>query len=151
MFTGYWNVRLADDVREIVTFRSRRGSFQFSVMPFVLNNAPAAFQRFSEVLLGDLTFVFTYVKKIPIRSATVAEHVGHVVVVLERLRDAGVKVKVKKCEFGKERINLLGHVVSETAIWPGRQKVEAIKNAPAKSSRKVLRSFSVWRRTTESF
>lgn len=126
---------------EIMKFRSKRGSFQFNVMPFWLKNVPAALQRFAEAVLGDFPFVLTHVDDILIRSADLSEHVGHVANVFYRLRDAGVKVNLKKCKFGKATVSLLGNMVSGAGICPDKKKVEAIRKAPGLTSRNVLQSF----------
>ena len=52
--SGYWQVEtdLAD--REKTAFTSRRGLFEFIVMPFGLCNAPATFERLMETVLAGL-------------------------------------------------------------------------------------------------
>lgn len=101
---------------EIVTFSSRRGSFHFGVMLFGLGNAPAAFERFSEVVLGDLPFLLTYVDDKLVRLSSGEEHVKHQGIVLDRLGEAEVKVKLKKCTFRQTKVSLLGRLVSGGAI-----------------------------------
>ena len=48
LFSGYWQILLANDCREKTTFVCRYGTYQFIVMPFCLMNAPATFQRMME-------------------------------------------------------------------------------------------------------
>ena len=45
LFTGYCQVRLSEEGKEMTTFVCRFGTFQFEVMPFGLMNAPSTFQR----------------------------------------------------------------------------------------------------------
>ena len=52
--SGYWQVELDDEAREKSAFSTHRGLFEFTRMPFGLCNAPAAFQRVMQRLLGDL-------------------------------------------------------------------------------------------------
>ena len=80
-------VQIAEGDEPKTTFRTRYGSFEWKVMPFGLSNAPAAFQRFINEVLGDLLEVCTigYLDDILIYSNSLDEHCGHVQEVLQRL------------------------------------------------------------------
>lgn len=54
---GFWQVPLAPEAREYTAFRTPQGLFQFTVMPFGLQGAPATFQwLMDEVLEGTGSF-----------------------------------------------------------------------------------------------
>ena len=44
-FSGYHRIRIAPEDRHKTTFATEMGSFQYTVMPFGLKNAPAIFSR----------------------------------------------------------------------------------------------------------
>ncbi len=48
--------------------------------------------------------------------------------VAERLRNNNLKIKLRKCEFGKEKIEYLSHVIENGTIAPNPKKVESIAN-----------------------
>ena len=51
--SGYWQVRLSENVKPKMAFATHSGLFQFAVMPFGLCNAPATFERLmSQVMRG---------------------------------------------------------------------------------------------------
>ena len=52
--SGYWQVAVDPNDRQKTAFTTRRGLFEFSVMPFGLCNAPATFERLMETVLRRL-------------------------------------------------------------------------------------------------
>ena len=54
MNSGYWQVELDPQDREKSAFISRKGLYEFKVLPFGLCNAPATFERLIEIVLAGL-------------------------------------------------------------------------------------------------
>ena len=110
-------------------------------MPFGLTNAPATFQRLMNQLFSgiDWEFVFTYLDKIV--SKSFEEHLSHVRSVLERLQEAGLRLKPEKCAFVKSEIDYLEFILSATGFRPNFKKVEAIHHFPRPKRVKDVQSF----------
>lgn len=51
--------------------------------------------------------------------------------VLEKLREEGLTLNGKKCEFSKDSITFLGHRVSVDGVIPDPEKIKAIQKVPA--------------------
>ncbi|KAH0689277.1 hypothetical protein KY289_016635 [Solanum tuberosum] len=62
--------------------------------------------------------------------------------VLSRLRDYTLYVKMEKCEFAQKEIKFLGNLVSENQVRMDPKKVQAIDDWQAPHNVKDLRSFS---------
>jgi len=73
---AYHLVRIAEGDEPKMAFRMRYGSFEWTVMPFGLSNAPAAFQCLINEVLGDLQDICTigYLDDILIYSDGLDEH-----------------------------------------------------------------------------
>ena len=54
------------------------------------------------------------------------EHIERLRGVLQKLRNAGLKVKPTKCEFFKDRISYLGHIVSKDGVETDPKKIQVI-------------------------
>lgn len=54
--SGYWQVAVDSQDNQKTAFSTRRGLFEFSVMPFGLCNAPVTFERLMETVLRGLQF-----------------------------------------------------------------------------------------------
>ena len=72
-------------------------------------------------------FCLTYLDEILVYRVLLKEHLQHLKVVFQHLKDANLKVKLSKCQFFKKHLNYLGHLISEQSIQPLPEKVAAIK------------------------
>ena len=61
--------------------------------------------------------------------------------VLQRLDEAGLTVKMSKCQFGMARCVYLGHVVGSGEVRPNPTKIEAVKSFPVPTTKKDVRVF----------
>lgn len=141
--SGFWQVELSPKDREKSTFITRFGTFEFTVMPFGLCNAPATFQRLMDTVLRDILwqFVVVYIDDINVGSKTFDEHLQHLEQVFLRLEQAGLKLSPEKCFFFKDKIPFLGHVVSREGIQTDPEKLRTIKEFPVPNDLTQLRGF----------
>ena len=155
--SGYWQVTMDSKDKEKTAFVTTHGFYQFKVMPFGLCNAAATFERLMENVLAGLNFeiCLLYIDDIIVYSKDFHSHVNHLDAVLQRLQEAGLKVSPKKCDFFKDQVAFLGHIVSQEGISTSPDKVSAIKEWPVPKSVTDVRSFlgtcSYYRRFIKQF
>ena len=65
----------------------------------------------------------------------------HVRNVLEKLRQAGLTVKQKKCQFATARCAYLGHVIGSGEVRPEHSKLQAVKGFLTPATKKEVRAF----------
>ena len=138
---GYWQVPVAKEDRPKTAFATPYGLFQFNVMPFGLQGAPATFQRLMDRVIQGLDFAAAYLDDLVIFSSTWEEHLLHLRSILERLREAGLTAKAKKCVFGASECAYLGHIVGSGIVRPQQSKISAIESIGVPTTKKEVRTF----------
>ncbi|MCP3888118.1 MAG: hypothetical protein GY702_04500, partial [Desulfobulbaceae bacterium] len=155
--SGYWQVKVHPEDKEKTAFITPIGLFEWEVMPFGLCNAPATFCRLMEKVLSDICWsrCLVYLDDIVSFGKDFAEALLNLGLVLERLRRSNMKLKPKKCELFRTRVEYLGHEVSDKGIKPSSKKVEVLQNWPVPTNQTEVRTFlgfcSYYRRFIESF
>jgi hypothetical protein len=95
---GYWQVALCEKSIAKTAFSTPDGHYEWLRVPFGLKNAPADFSRIMYQILGDLPYVQIYLDDITIHSRSFNEHIKHLHVVCDRLREANLKINALKCK-----------------------------------------------------
>lgn len=153
--SGYWQVALDNDSKEITAFSTHNGHYQFTRMPFGLKNAPAEFSRIMHSILGHLPFVQIYLDDITIHSKSLEEHLKHIVVVLSILKTASLRIKPSKCVWLAEKIRVLGHVVTRKEVHVDKDKVIALLDRKPPTTITQLQEFlglcNYYRRFVKNF
>ena len=93
------------------------------------------------LLNGLHDFTVAYLDDIVIHSNTWENHLNHIEIVFDKLREAELKVKERKCTFGSGSCIYLGHVVGNGLVQPMECKVEAVKTFKQPKTKKDVRSF----------
>ena len=126
-FSRYHQIRIAEEDRHKTTFFMEWGSYQYTVMPFGLKNAPTMFSRvvvasfkefihkFLEVYLDDwMVFILLH------------DHKEVHQVMLDRCMQYQILLKLKKCIFCTPFGILLGHVVCKQGLLVDPTKIAVI-------------------------
>lgn len=125
---AFWQIPLSEGSCEKTAFTvPRRGLFEFTVLPFGLNNSPQTLQRLMDSIFGpEFHNVFVYMDDIIIASSTFYEHLDTLTKVYVRLKAAGLVVNLEKCEFCRSSLRYLGFLVDKDGLRTDPAKVEAI-------------------------
>ena len=141
--SGYWQVEMDPRDREKTAFIVEDGVYEFNVMPFGLTNAPATFQRMMNRVFAGVNgqFIVVYLDDLNVYSRDFNEHLKHLKEVFERLRQAGLRLKAKKCHFFKKELAFLEHVVGADGVKPDPDKIAAVKDHSVPKDIRKLRQF----------
>ena len=141
--SGYHQVWIKDEDIFKTAFRTKYGHYEFVVMPFGLTNAPVVFMCLMNNVLHKYLdkFVVVFIDDILIYSKSKEEHEEHLKIVLQKLREHQLYAKFSKCDFFKDKIQYLGHVVTKEGISVDPEKIKSIEEWPVPKDMTDVQSF----------
>ena len=124
-------------------FITHVGLYEMKKMPFGLCNAPSTYQRLlMSVLQGLIGHIcLAYLDDVIVFSKRRDEHVNDLRAVLDRIRDAGLKLKPTKCKLYCEQVLYLGHVISAAGMSPDPAKLRVLADCTLPTTVRELQSF----------
>jgi hypothetical protein len=156
-YSGFWQVSLKEEHRELTGFTVPSGHYEFNRLPFGLSNSPANFQRLMDAVLKNLIGVelWVYIDDIIVFSDTAEEHARRLENVFQRFEKANLQLHPGKCVFAQPQVQYLGFVLSEAGVSASPEKVKAVREYPTPRSVKDVRAFlglaSFYRRLVPRF
>ena len=126
-------------------------------MPFGFCNAPATFQRLMDLVLADLVGAscLVYLDDIIVLGKDFHDHHQNIQSVLQRLREAGLKLRPPKCSFFRKKVRYLGHTVTREGVAVDPDKVAKVMNWPTPTSAREVQQFlglaNYYRRFIQNF
>ena len=142
--SGFHQVSIAEEDRPKTAFSiPGSGLWQWRVLPFGLINSPSVFERLMERVFAGLTFLILliYLDDIIVYSKTFEEHLKNLRLILERLKEANLKLNPKKCNLLCTKVSFLGHEVSETGIATDSSKIQVVRDWPQPKAVTEVRQF----------
>ena len=138
---AYLQMEVDPASRKYLIIATHLGYFQFKKLPFGVSFAPAIFQKAMDQILSGIPKTAAYIDDILVAGTSQEEHLKLLKEVLERLKQANVRIKKSKCKFMQAEVTYLGYRIDQDGIHPTEEHVLAIKQMPAPSNVKELRSF----------
>ena len=138
---AFLQLPVLSSIRKYLVINTPEGLFQFNYLPFGLTASPGIFQAFISKVLANIPGVLCYQDDILLMSSDVESHNKILKEVLSRLKDAGLKLNVNKCNFFVEQVEYLGYVFNEKGVHPKPGKISAIIDAPVPKDVKQVQAF----------
>ncbi|XP_019183732.1 PREDICTED: uncharacterized protein LOC109178608 [Ipomoea nil] len=126
--SGYHQLRVADKDIQKTAFSTRYGHYEFPIMPFGLTNALAIFMDLMNRVFRPYLdeFVVVFIDDILIYSKGMDDHERHLRIVLQLLRDHQLYAKLSKCEFWRDTVAFLGHIVTKAGVTVDPSKIKVV-------------------------
>ncbi len=150
---------MAEGSRHLTAFITPWGLYEWVRIPFGLSNAPAAFQRSMEEMLGSLRdeYCIPYLDDLLCYSRSFSDHVEVIRKVLRALQHHGVKLRAEKCEMFQKEVRYVGRLVSAEGVRIDPKDLEAVMALKTKTPqtvgdlRRVLGFLSYYRSYIQDF
>ncbi|GJQ78594.1 hypothetical protein Trydic_g11704 [Trypoxylus dichotomus] len=129
MASGYHKVPMHKESIHKTAFITPDGQYEYLRVPFGLMNAPAAFQRVINKMLGGMqhTEVLPYMDDILMPSGTVEDGLALLKRVLVLREKTGLKINLAKSSFLQTEIEYLGHELSAGGVRPSARKISVAR------------------------
>ena len=138
--SGFHQVPLDIESRHYTTFTTHRGLYKFKRLPFGVACAPEIFQRVVDDILQGLYGVIVYIDDILVFGRDQQDHDILRQKVLQRLKNANLKLNHTKCQIRKARVQYLGHLLTDDGLLPDADKLRATQDMSCpKSTTDVMR------------
>lgn len=138
---GYHQLELEEGSRGITTFITHKGLYRYRRLMFGITSAPEKYQQVIQQVLQGIDGVKNISDDIVVYGETQGEHDRRVRQVMERLKEKGLTLNHKKCEFSMPKLTFMGHVLSGNGVSIAEDKVKAVKEARAPTTPTEVRSF----------
>ena len=124
----YWQIKVKEEDNTKTAFVTRKGLFQFKVMPLGLSNAPATFQRLMEKFLMGLQWqkMFGLSGRHHCVRKNVDETLTNFDCIMARFKQAGLKIKPSKCRWFQRSVKYMRQIVSGKGIKCELEKTDAV-------------------------
>ena len=137
--SGFWQIPLARKSRLLTTFITPFGRYYFNKLPFGISSALELFQKRMNTILSGQKGVLCWMDNVLVFGRNQKEHDNRLKAVLQCLELVGVTLNPKKCEFSKDSLRFLGHIIDKEGISTDPEKVRAITEIPPPSNTTELR------------
>jgi hypothetical protein len=157
MASGYQRIEVQGEDREKTAFLCHMGHYQFTKLPFGMNNGPAIYQRCMDFVLTGLIGIdcLAYLDDLICHSATMEEHAEELDRIFRRLERANFKIQPSKCVFAPDTVEYLGHIVTKEGVKPDPKKTRAVEDFPTPRTVRNVRAFiglaGYYRRHVQNF
>ena len=126
-------LRLSGDMTD--TYRFKTGFYG-------LTDMPAEFQKAIDCTLAGPNNTFCFLDDILIVSrGGIEQHLNLVRKCLIKSDQENLRINLAKCHFATDKIEWLGHSITQTGITPLSNKTDAIEKLSSPTNLKILRSF----------
>lgn len=138
---AYTQLELSERSKKFMTINTIKGLFTYNRLPQGAASSAAIFQQVMDQVLQGLEGVSCYLDDVLIAGKSLSDCKNKLFLVLERLHEANIKIKLSKCKFFVDQLPFLGHVITDKGLLPNPDKIETIAKANPPKNQTELKAF----------
>ena len=140
--SGFWTLPMDETSHILTTFNTPWGRNCFTKMHFRLNQVQYFFQYYMDSHFQDINSTTNViVDDIMIHGESDQQHDKHLIQVLNKCHEIGLKLNPDKYVFDQKQIQFYGNTISTEGIKPDPSKVGVIIKMPSPRTKTELASF----------
>ena len=158
LIAGYWQLQPDASSKPLTAFSAgSEALYEFNRIPFGYSSSGMMFQRSIDNVLRGLLYkhCLIYLDDILVKSTDFASHLDSLELVFDRLYEAGLRLKPKKCDLFSTKVKFLGYLITESGIRTDPDKTKLIEDWPTptctRDVRKYLGLISYYRKFVPKF
>ncbi|CAC5373518.1 unnamed protein product [Mytilus coruscus] len=124
---GFWQLKLTEESSKLCTFNIPFGRYRFKRLPFGIVSASEVFQKAMSEMFDDIEGAVSVIDDVLIWGKDLQEHNERLKKVLDRVRENNLKLSPEKCEFSRNQISYVGHLLTSEGVKPDQEKLELYK------------------------
>lgn len=132
---GVFHVPVEVSSRKYTAFVTSKGQYEFLYVPFGISNSPAVFCRYINAIFREL------IDDVIIPSADEKEGILKLEKVLNVAAKAGLRIKWRKCNSLKRKVDFLGYIIEKITVRPSLGKTRAVEAFKVPMDQKAVQRF----------
>lgn len=141
--SGAYNQLVLDEKSaHLCAWSTHKGVFRVNRLPFGVKSASGIFQNEIDKLVMGIPNVACMQDDIVITGDNDEKHLTSLKMVLEKLSNAGLKLKMEKCRFFEDEIEYLGFKINKDGIMKTNKRIQAIVDLPEPKNVSEVRAFA---------
>ena len=130
IIAAFNKLRIHPNSEDFTIFITSLKIYKYQVLSFELINEPATYQQYINDVLFDYlnNFYQIYLDDILIYNKTKKDHIRHVRLILQKLRNADLQINILKCEFEVQKTKFLDLLIFTDEIRIDPIKVQVVLN-----------------------
>ena len=126
--SGYWQTEIAPKDRWKTAFIFENELYQWNRTAFGLKSSGCTFCRNLQYVIKQIrSFTEAYVDDAAVHSGEWQRHLEHIDRYLQTMRESGITLKLRKCQFALPEIKFCGQLVGSGTRRADPDKISAIK------------------------
>ena len=119
---GFHQVELDAESRRIITFVTHRGLYQYKRLMFGITSAPEKYQKIVKDTLIGCKGVANIADDLIMHGCGIQRYDENLLAVLRHVKECGLTLNEKKCQFRLPKLTFFGHDLSSKGISHMKKK-----------------------------